>query len=123
MVVFGLVAGLLVWAPWVTPPPGTPTAIATTSKTATSATVSWTAPQGGTAPDRYLVTRDGRQVGLVPVGQTSYTDNGLAPGSTHYYTITAASGTLRSTATARAKVVTMTPPRSSWAPAGRPGRR
>ena len=64
--------------------------------TATSVLVSWIPSQGGYTIDRYLVSRDGRQVGSVPASQTSYTDSGLAPGTAHRYTIVATSGTLRS---------------------------
>jgi hypothetical protein len=107
--VFGLVAGLLVWAPWSTPPPNTPTAITAMSSTATSMTVSWTMPKGGTTPDRFLVMRDGTQVAMVSAAQMSFTDNGLTPGSTHVYTIVAASGGLRSGESAKEKAVTLAP--------------
>src|SRR6185437_13757941 len=58
VVVFGLVAGLLVWAPWDTPPPGAPAAVVAVSPTATSAVVSWAASKGGATPDHYLILRD-----------------------------------------------------------------
>lgn len=79
--VLGLMAGLLVWAPW-NQPPAAPAAVVATSRTATSVAVSWSASNGGATPDRYLVLRDGTQVGSVPASRTSFTDNGLAPGTT-----------------------------------------
>jgi hypothetical protein len=109
VVVFGLVAGLLVWRPWVTRAPSPVTAVAASSKNATSATITWTPPKGGTRPDHYLISRDGRQVGQAQNGKTSYTDTGLSPGSTHDYTVVAASGDLKSQPAARVEVVTLTP--------------
>ncbi len=109
VVVFGLVAGLLTWQPWVTRAPSPVTAVATSSQNATSATITWTPPKGGTRPDHYLISRDGRPVGQAGDGKTSYTDSGLTPGSTHYYTVTAASGGLKSQPTGRVRVVTVAP--------------
>jgi hypothetical protein len=86
-----------------------PAAVHAQSPTATSALVSWTPSKGGAKIDRYLVLRDGAQVGSVPVGRTSYQDNGLAPGTTHRYTIVAVSGTDRSAPSAKAVVTTITP--------------
>lgn len=109
VLVFGVVAGLLVWAPWNTPPPGAPAAVVATSSTATSAAVSWAVSTGGATPDHYIILRDGTQIGSVPAGQTSFTDKGLAPGSTHEYTIIAAAGTRRSSDSVEARVTTITP--------------
>lgn len=108
VVVLGLVAGLLVWAPW-NQPPAAPAAVVATSRTATSVAVSWSASNGGATPDRYLVLRDGTQVGSVPASRTSFTDNGLAPGTTYQYTIVAAAGGQRSGASVKAAVTTITP--------------
>ncbi len=105
----GLTAGLLVWAPWHTVPVA-PTAVHGQSPTATSVQVSWAASKGGSTIDRYLIVRDGAQVGSVPASQTSYLDNGLAPGTTHRYRIIAASGTQRSQPSVSSAVVrTITP--------------
>jgi hypothetical protein len=109
VVVFGLVAGLLTWRPWVTRAPSPVTTVATSSQNATSATITWTPPKGGTRPDHYLISRDGQPVGQAEGGKTSYTDRGLTPGSTHYYTVIAASGDLKSQPAARVKVVTVAP--------------
>jgi hypothetical protein len=48
-------------------------------------------------------------VGSVPASQTSYTDNGLAPGTAHRYTIVAVSGTQRSSPSLAIKVTTIAP--------------
>jgi Fibronectin type III domain len=108
VVVVGLVIGLVVWAPWHKVPVA-PAAVHAQSPTATSVLVSWTPSQGGTTVDRYLVSRDGKQVGSVPASQTSYTDNGLAPGTAHRYTIIAASKTQRSSPSAVVTITTITP--------------
>ena len=103
-----LAAGAVIWAPWHKAPLA-PTAVRAQSRTATSVLVSWTPARGGATVDRYLVLRDGRQVGSVPARQASYTDNGLTPGTAHGYTIVAASRTQRSGPSPAAKVTTITP--------------
>jgi chitodextrinase len=108
VVVVGLAVGLVIWAPWHQVPVA-PAAVHVQSPTATSVLVSWTPSQGGATVDHYLILRDGRQVGEVPARQTSYTDHGLAPGTTHRYTIIATSGTQRSTPSLAKKVTTITP--------------
>lgn len=107
--VVALIAGLLVWQPW-NPPPNAPTAIHAVSATATSVNVSWTASQGGAKPDHYVIFRDGRQAEVVPASQTSWTDTGLAPGSSHEYAVEAAGGGQQSGPSAKAGVTTITPP-------------
>ncbi len=105
----GLTAGLLVWAPWHTVPVA-PAAVVGQSPTATSVQVSWAPSKGGSTIDRYLIMRDGAQVGSVPARQTSYLDHGLAPGTTHRYRIIAVSGTQRSQPSVSSAVVrTITP--------------
>jgi hypothetical protein len=103
-----LVAGLLVWQPW-NPPPNAPTAVAVSSPTATTAQVTWTASKGGATPSQYLIFRDGKQVGSVPASQTSWTDSGLAPGSSHQYTVAASGGGQQSGQTTPSPVTTITP--------------
>jgi hypothetical protein len=106
--VVGLAAGLVVWAPWHKVPVA-PAVVHVLSPTATSVLVSWAPSKGGATIDRYLVLRDGRQVGDVPASQTSYTDTGLGPGTAHRYTIVAASGTQRSSPSVAVDVKTITP--------------
>jgi hypothetical protein len=71
--------------------------------------VSWPASSGGATIDRYLVLRDGTQVGSVPASQTSYLDKGLDPGITHRYKIIAVSGTQQSQPSVSIAVRTITP--------------
>jgi hypothetical protein len=104
-----LVAGLLVWQPW-NPPPNAPTAVQVTSPTATTAEISWTASKGGASPDHYVIFRDGQQVGSVPSSETSWTDTGLTPGSSHQYTVAAQGSGQTSGQTAKVPVTTLTPP-------------
>jgi Fibronectin type III domain len=106
--VLGLIAGLLVWAPWHKVPVA-PAAIVGQSPTATSVLVSWSPSSGGAAIDHYLILRDGTQVGSVPASQTSYLDRGLAPGTAHRYRIIALSGTQRSQPSRIVVVRTITP--------------
>lgn len=104
----GLAVGLVVWAPWHKVPVA-PAVVHAKSPTATSVLVSWAPSQGGATIDRYLVLRDGKQVGSVPASQTSYTDTGLAPGTAHRYTIIAATGTQRSSPSLVTQVTTLAP--------------
>ena len=108
VVVVGLAVGLIVWAPWHKVPVA-PAVVHAQSPTATSVLVSWAPSKGGATVDHYLILRDGKQVGDVPASQTSYADNGLAPGTVHQYTIVAASGTQRSSPSLVTKVTTLAP--------------
>jgi hypothetical protein len=108
VVAAGLVAGLLVWAPW-NPSPNAPASVSADSKTATTVTVSWPAVQGGAKPVNYLVLRDGKQAGKVPASVTSWTDQGLAPGTTHRYTVETVGGGQTSGPSVVATVTTLTP--------------
>jgi hypothetical protein len=107
--VAGLVAGLLVWAPW-SPPPQQPTAVRVTSPTATTALVQWAAPKGGAAPAQYNILRDGKEQGIVPASQTSWRDTGLAPGSRHTYSVETVGNGQQSAPTATETLTTITPP-------------
>ena len=104
----GLGAGLFIWAPW-EQVPVPPAAVHVQSPTATSVLVSWPASKGGATIDRYLIMRDGRQVGSVPASQTSFTDTGLAPGASYRYTVVAAHGSQRSSPSVKAGATTITP--------------
>jgi hypothetical protein len=107
--VVALIIGLVIWAPW-SPSPVAPTAVRVQSPTATTAVVSWSKPNGGATPDRFLILRDGKQVGIVPAAETSWTDTGLAPGSRHRYAVeTAAGGAQSSPSTVEPVVTTLTP--------------
>ena len=71
--VLGLIAGLVVWAPWHKVPIA-PEAIVGQSPTATSVLVSWSPSSGGAAIDHYLILRDGTQVARRrPAGPRTWT--------------------------------------------------
>ncbi len=73
-------------------PPTTPdlfTAVATGPNTIY---LSWTASTDNDVVGSYLVVRDGVLLIALPSSQLSFTDNGLAEGSTHEYTVAAVDG-------------------------------
>lgn len=106
VVVLALVASVFVWSPW---QPNPPSGVTATSPTATSALISWKPSGGGmVSPSGYHVLRDGRQVGAVPANVTSWTDHGLAPGTTYQYRVIAA-GPKQSDSSAIATVTTLVP--------------
>lgn len=104
-----LVVGLLVWQPW-NPPPNPPKNVSVASPTATSVLVSWVPSQGGATASGYVIYRDGKQVGSVTSGEVSWTDSGLAPGSTHKYRVAAVGNGQQSGETDAISVTTITPP-------------
>lgn len=106
VVVLALAAGVFVWSPW---QPNPPSRVSATSPTATSVLISWKPSGGGkVSPSGYRVLRDGRQVGAVPANVTSWTDHGLAPGTTYQYAVVAA-GLEQSAPSATATVRTLAP--------------
>jgi Fibronectin type III domain len=109
VVLGGLAVGLVVWAPW-SPSPQAPTGVRVSSPTAMTAQVSWTAPKGGATPDQYDIMRDGKEQGIVPGTQTSWTDTGLTPGSKHSYTVITVGNGRKSAPSVTISVTTITPP-------------
>jgi hypothetical protein len=104
-----LIVGLVIWAPW-SPRPAAPAAVRAESPTATTALVSWDKPSGGATPERYVILRDGKQVGIVPATETSWTDTGLAPGTKHRYAVETEGGGAQSAPSAvQPAVTTLTP--------------
>jgi hypothetical protein len=95
-VVVGLVAAVLVWAPW--QPPSTPRNVATAGTSATTVDLTWSPRVEGTGVGSYVIERDGTDVRSVPETSTSFRDEGLLPGSTHRYRLIAARGAKRSPA-------------------------
>lgn len=57
-----------------------------TEATAAAVTLGWTAPEGST-PDRYLVVRDGSEIGQTKT--LGYTDRSVAPGTRYVYEVSA----------------------------------
>lgn len=93
VVVLALVAGLLFF---MTRAPETPTGVRAADLTATSVLIGWNPSTGGRSVDKYLILRDGTQVGSVPGSSSTYLDKGLSPGSEHRYGVVASSGSRRS---------------------------
>ncbi|MBB5873316.1 chitodextrinase [Allocatelliglobosispora scoriae] len=67
--------------------PTPPTRVRVTGRSTTSIVLNWTAATDDIGVARYQVRRDGSQVGNVT--GTRFTDNGLAPGTTHTYSVRA----------------------------------
>ncbi|RJF97563.1 fibronectin type III domain-containing protein [Noviherbaspirillum saxi] len=70
------------------PPLATPTGLAVTATTASSASLSWSTSSGAAG---YNVYRNGVKVTASPVAATSYTDSGLAASTTYSYAVSATS--------------------------------
>jgi fibronectin type III domain protein len=112
LVVAGLAAGLVVWAPWTPPPVLRPAGLVAGPATANSITFGWAPPAVGPLPDRYLILSDGRAAGTVPGTVTSYRKAGLNPASTYEYRVVAIRGGKRSPQSASLAASTLTPPMS-----------
>jgi Protein of unknown function (DUF2510) len=79
LVALGLLAGLLIWAPWTSPPLLRPAGLTAGPSTTSSVTFRWSRPATGPPPDRYVILHDGQVAGSVPGTVTSYRGTGLAP--------------------------------------------
>jgi len=111
----GIVAGLIVAAPWKSPPPPVlrPTGLLADSSTPTSVSFRWSGPVTGPAPDRYEIVRDLHRVGSVPGNITFYRDNGLAPDSSYHFQVIAVREGKRSPKSSALNLNTVTPPVSA----------
>jgi Fibronectin type III domain len=110
VVVVGLAAGLVVWAPWVPPPVLRPAGLAAGPATANSISFRWSRPPTGPLPDKYLILSDDRLAGSVAGTATSYRQAGLTPASSYQYSVVAVRGGKRSPRSAALPVSTLTPP-------------
>ena len=113
VVVLILLAGLLIWAPWKSPPLLRPTGLTAGQSTTSSVTLSWSRPATGPPPSRYVILHDGRVAGSVPGTVTSYRATGLAPATAYRYRLAAERGGQRSAPSAVIVVTTATPPVSA----------
>jgi hypothetical protein len=101
------------------PPPATteaapteiqpPTAFTAERAEAFSVDLSWAAPTGEPAAERFTVFRDGTFVAAVSGTQLAYTDDGVSPGRTYDYEVVARAGELVSEP-ATTEATTPTPP-------------
>jgi hypothetical protein len=110
MVVFGLAAGLVVWAPWIPPPVLRPTGLLAGPSTANSIEIRWSRPPTGPPPDKYLILSNGTVAGSVAGTVTSYRQAGLDPAATYEYHVLAVRGGKRSPQSALLTGSTLTPP-------------
>lgn len=72
-----------------TTPPSVPTNLSGTPVAGGRIDLTWTASTDNVAVAGYNVYRDAVKINTVPIGSTSYSDTGLAPGVNHTYTISA----------------------------------
>jgi hypothetical protein len=113
VMVLGLVAGLVIWAPWKSPPLLRPTGLAAGPSTTSSVAFRWAPPATGPAPDKYVILHDGTVIGSVRGTVTSYRITGLAPATPYRYRVAAVRGGKRSALSAVLVVRTVTPPVSA----------
>jgi len=113
VVVLGLIAGLLIWAPWKSPPLLRPAGLTAGPSTTSSVAFRWAGPATGPPPGRYVILRDGQVAGSVPGTVTSYRGTGLAPATAYRYRVAAERGGKRSAPSPVIVVTTATPPVSA----------
>ena len=89
--------------------PSAPTGLAAAAVDGSSVTISWTPPADGPAIDRYVIARDGAEIGSVPGSASTYVDDGLSPAKTYTYSVVAVSESRRSTPTPELSVTPMAP--------------
>jgi hypothetical protein len=111
--VLGLIAGLVIWAPWESPPLLRPTGLMAGPSTTSSVAFRWSRPATGPAPDRYVILHDGKVIGSVSGTVTSYRGIGLAPATAYRYRVAAVRGGKRSALSSVLVVSTSTPPLSA----------
>src|SRR5229473_3351950 len=111
--VAGVIAGLVIWAPWQSPPLLRPAGLVAGPSTTSSVAFRWSGPATGPAPDRYMIMHDRKVIGSIPGTVTSYRGTGLAPATAYRYRVVAVRGGKRSAASAIIVVTTLTPPISA----------
>jgi Protein of unknown function (DUF2510)/Fibronectin type III domain len=111
--VLALIAGLLLWAPWQSPPLLRPAGLAAGPATTSSVAFRWAGPATGPPPDRYQILHDGTVIGSVPGTVTSYRVARLAPATAYQYRVAAVRGGKRSALSAVLTVRTSIPPLSA----------
>lgn len=110
VVVLGLAAGLVVWAPWTPPPVLRPSGLVAGPSTANSIAFRWSRPPAGPLPDKYLILGSGTVAISVAGTVTSYRQASLTPATTYQYRVVAVRGGKRSPGSAVLTVRTLTPP-------------
>lgn len=113
VVVVAIAAGVVVWAPWRSPPLLRPTGLKAGTATTSSVLFRWSDPASGPLPDSYQILSSGKVIGSVPGSVTSYRVSGLAPETAYQYRVAALRGGKRSAPSAVLTVNTATPPVSA----------
>ena len=113
LVVVVLITGLVLWAPWKSPPLLRPTGLTAGSLTTDSVAFHWSSPATGPLPDKYLILYNGEVIGSVPGTVTSYRTTGLAPDTPYQYRVAAERGGKRSAPSSVLTMRTAVPPVSA----------
>jgi len=113
VVVLVIAAGVVIWAPWRTPPLLRPTGLRAGHATTSSVQFHWSDPASGSKPDKYQILASGKVVGRVPGTVNSYRVGGLAPDTAYQYRVAALRGGKRSALSAVLTVSTTAPPVSA----------
>ena len=116
--VAGVVIGLVIWAPWASPPLLRPAGLTVGPSTPDSVEFHWSRPATGPAPDHYVILRAGKVIGSVRGTVTFYRQPGLAPATAYRYQVAAVRGGKRSALSSALVVSTATPPLSAARLAG-----
>jgi len=111
--VAGVVTGLVIWAPWASPPLLRPAGLTAGPSTTGSVAFHWSRPATGPAPDSYVILRAGTVIGSVHGTVTSYRQAGLAPATAYRYQVAAVRDGKRSALSSAVVVSTATPPLSA----------
>jgi hypothetical protein len=112
-VVVILIIGLVIWAPWKSPPLLKPTGLTASTLTTSSVAFHWAGPRSGPLPDKYLILNDGKVIGTVDGSVTAYQISGLAPDTPYQYRVVAERGGKRSAASTILVLHTTIPPISA----------
>ena len=113
LVVVGLITGLVIWAPWKSPPLLRPTGLTAGALTTDSVAFHWSNPATGPLPDKYLIVYNGEVIGSVPGTVTAYQTTGLAPDTPYQYRVVAERGGKRSALSSVLTLHTAIPPVSA----------
>jgi hypothetical protein len=106
-------AGLVAWAPRITPPVLRPAGLVAGPATDNTVTVRWSRPPIGPLPDKYLIISNGAVVGTAAGTATSYRMAGLIPANSYQDRVVAVRGGNRSPQSALLTTRTLTPPLSA----------
>jgi len=105
----GLVTGMVIWAPWASPPLLRPTGLTAGPSTTDSVAFHWSRPATGPPPDSYVILRAGKVTNSVRGTVTSYRQAGLTPATAYRYRVAAVRGGKRSALSSVLVVRTATP--------------